>query len=199
MSTLLPRADAAPVRPARGPYGHSASLGMALFVFTEVMLFAGFISAFVIARDSTPPGLWPPADQPRLPVERTAVNTAALLLSGVALFVAGRAWRRADAKATRGWMGAALALGALFVAGQGIEWVGLLRQGLTLTSSQLGSYFYLIVGAHAAHAVVALLVMAASWNAQRADRLTASRLGAVEMFWYFVVLAWPLIYWQVYR
>jgi len=45
--------------------------------------------------------------------------------------------------------GAALVLGAFFVVGQGLEWLALLRHGLTLTSSQLGSFFYLIVGLHA--------------------------------------------------
>ena len=195
----LPRADAAAVPAPRAPFAGSAALGMALFVFTEAMLFAGFISAFAITRDSTPAGLWPPPDQPRLPFERTAANTVALLLSGVALYVAGRTFRSGRAKAAGRWMGAALGLGSLFVLAQGMEWAGLLRQGLTLTSSQLGSFFYLIVGAHAAHAVAALVSMGYAWAWHRSGRLTAARLGAVQMFWYFVVLVWPLIYWQVYR
>lgn len=185
-------------RPARR-FGDNGALGMALFVFTEVMLFAGFISAFVIVRHSAPAGSWPPADQPRLPFERTAINTIALLLSGIALFVAGRRFRAAGDRAASPWLGAALALGVTFVALQGAEWAQLLRQGLTLTSSQLGSFFYLIVGTHAVHAVAAILALAWAWNALRALRLTPSRLATVSLFWYFVVLVWPFVYWQVYR
>jgi len=173
--------------------------GMAIAVFVEVMLFAGFISAFLIVRDSTPPGLWPPPDQPRLPFARTAINTASLLASGAVLFLAQRAWSRRDARAAQRRLGIAILLGGFFVVAQGAEWVGLIAQGLTLTSSQLGAFFYTIVGAHGLHAAVALSVLAADWRALRAGRLTGSAFGAAQLFWYFVVLMWPAIYLLVYR
>lgn len=185
--------------PRRRQFGDDRALGMALFVFTEIMFFSGFISAFVIVRSGAALGEWPPAGQPRLPFERTAVNTLALLLSGVALFIAGRAFRSRGARAAAPWMGAALALGAAFVGLQGVEWTGLLSRGMTLTSSQLGSFFYVIVGTHALHAVAAILALAFAWRASLAGTLSQGRLAAVSMFWYFVVLVWPVIYWQVYR
>jgi heme/copper-type cytochrome/quinol oxidase subunit 3 len=177
---------------------HNGALGMALFVFAEVMLFAGFISAFAVVQGSALPGMWPPAGQPRLPVGRTALNTAALLASGVLLFVGARRFRRIGAAAAQPWMLGALGLGAAFVLLQGMEWVALLRHGLTLTSSQLGSFFYVIIGAHGLHAVAAILALGWSVLAMRARRLNESTLGAVELFWYFVVLVWPLLYWKVY-
>lgn len=184
------------LRPRR--FVDNAALGMALFVFTEVMLFSGFLSAFAIVKGGAPAGLWPPPDQPRLPIERTALNTLALLLSGVALAIAGRRFARGGAGAASPWMGAALALGAAFVALQGFEWAALLGQGLTLRSSQLGSFFYVIVGTHALHAVAAIIVLAGAWLALHAGRLRSSTFGAVRMFWYFVVLVWPVLYWTVY-
>lgn len=172
--------------------------GMALVVFVEVMLFAGFISAFVIVQHSATPGVWPPPDQPRLPVARTALNTAALMASGVLLVLAHRAFRRREPGAASRLLAWAIALGAAFVALQGVEWAGLLRQGLTLTSSQLGAFFYLIVGAHAVHAVAALIALAWCWRRLRAGRLTASEFGGTQLFWYFVVLVWPVLYVLVY-
>ena len=186
----------APVRAGR--LAENGVIGMALAVFVEVMLFAGFISAFVIVRNSTPPGLWPPPDQPRLPVASTAVNTAMLLASGVFLFFAQRAFSRRGAAAAVRPMGAAIVLGGLFVLLQGAEWVRLIGQGLTLTSSQLGSFFYVIVGAHALHAAAALVVLVVHWQAMRAGRLSRSAFGAGQLFWYFVVLMWPVLYVQVY-
>jgi len=171
---------------------------MALFVFTEVMLFTGFISAFVIVQSGAPNGGWPPPGQPRLPIARTALNTVALLLSGVALYVAGRRFHGVKPKRAAVWMGAACGLGAFFVIAQGMEWVALLRQGLTMTSSQLGSFFYLIVGLHGLHAVVAIVALGLAWRALLRGRLTDGRLGAVQLFWYFVVLIWPVLYWKVY-
>ena len=183
----------------RRPFGEHSALGMAIFIFTEVMLFAGFFSAFVIVRKAVPEGAWPPPDQPQLPFERTAFNTLALLLSGVALFVAGRRFRRQGAAASQPWMAAAMLLGTLFVALQGGEWVALLGQGLTLTSSQLGSFFYVIIGTHALHCLVAIFALGVAWQRMMARKLTESRLIAVEMFWYFVVLVWPALYLLVYR
>lgn len=182
----------------RRRYVDNGALGMALFVFTEVMLFAGFISAFVIVRSGAPAGAWPPPDQPRLPVERTAINTLALLLSGLALFLARRNLKAGAHESALRWMGGAILLGSAFVVLQGSEWTALLRQGLTLTSSQLGSFFYLIIGAHAFHAVCAIIALAIAWMKLRARKLTETRLAAVSMFWYFVVLVWPVLYWRLY-
>ncbi len=185
--------------PARaGRLAENGVVGMAIAVFVEVMLFAGFISAFIIVRNSTPAGLWPPPDQPRLPVATTAFNTAMLLTSGVVLFLAHRAFARRGAVAAAPLMGVSILLGGLFVLLQGVEWVRLIGQGLTLTSSQLGSFFYVIVGAHALHAAAALIVLVTQWQALRAQRLSRSAFGAGQLFWYFVVLMWPVIYLQVY-
>jgi cytochrome c oxidase subunit 3 len=175
-----------PIR--REGFALNGVFGTALFVFVEVMLFAGFISAFVIVQNSVTPGTWPPPNQPRLPVERTAFNTAALLASGVMLEIAHRAFGRRGLQAARRPLIAAIALGGF----------ALIRQGLTLTSSQLGSFFYLIVGAHAAHALAAIAVLLACWWSLESGRLSASLFGGARVFWMFVVLVWPVLYWLVY-
>ena len=172
-----------------------AVLGMLLFVLIEVMLFAGMISAFAIIKSSAP--VWPPLDQPRLPAGATAFNTAALLASGVFLFRARRVFERNRASALRP-LGFALGLGAFFVLFQGAEWVGLVRQGLTLTSSSLGSFFYLIVGTHALHAVAAIVLLGRIWLRLRRGWLTSAQLATAEVFWYFVVGVWPILYLVVY-
>jgi len=173
----------------------SSVLAMLIFVVTEVMLFSGFISAFTIMRGSAV--LWPPPGQPRLPVTETAFNTALLLASGAVLFVANRRFRRSPASAYPLLL-VSIALGAGFVLLQGREWVQLLAQGLTMKSSALGSFFYLIVGFHALHAVIALGVLI--WASRRLARgaLPSSTLAAAEIFWYFVVGVWPVLYWRVY-
>ena len=56
-----------------------------------------------------------------------------------------------------------------------------------LTSSTLGSFFYLIVGLHALHAVVALGLLVATWRRLRSGFLASSQLATAEVFWYFVV------------
>lgn len=182
--------------PRPAPLLPNAVLGMSLFVIAEIMLFAGLISAFTIVKAGSP-GSWPPPGQPRLPIGETLVNTGALLLSGVVLFTARRAFLRQRDAAVRP-LAVAIALGAFFVVFQGVEWVSMLRQGLTITTSSYGSFFYLIVGTHALHAVASLVYLGVVWWGLVEGRNVRHRFAGAQVFWYFVVGMWPFIYYKVY-
>jgi heme/copper-type cytochrome/quinol oxidase subunit 3 len=185
-----------PSQRTRSAVVEDGTIGMLAFVIVEAMMFAGLVSAFMVTRAGAG-GAWPPAGQPRLPLEATAVNTAALLLSGVLVFAAARTWERREAR-TGPLLLASIALGAVFVFFQGMEWVALIRQGLTLTSSQHGSFFYLIVGMHGAHAVAALVFMGIAWLRLRRGALSNSAFSAARILWYFVVGVWPVLYLSLY-
>ena len=172
-------------------------LGMIIFVAAEIMFFAALMSAHTIARATVLGGVWPPPGQPRLPLQRTAFNTAILLLSGALLAIANRRMHDSQQKA-RSYLAGAITAGVAFVLLQGVEWVRLLHEGLTMTSSPHGAFFYLIVGAHALHAVVAIIALAAVYFPLRRGTLSPSRFAATQIFWYFVVLLWPIIYLRVY-
>ena len=172
-------------------------LGVMIFVATEIMFFAGLMSAHTIAKATVLGGVWPPPGQPRLPVERTAINTAILLLSGILLWIGNRRMSTERESALR-YVAGAIACGIAFVSLQGVEWVRLLREGLTMTSSTHGAFFYLIVGAHAVHAVAAIIALTWVYILMRAGKSVASTFTATQVFWYFVVILWPVIYLRVY-
>lgn len=189
----------APVRSRPTSLGvPNAVLGMLLFLATEVMFFAGLISAFLVVKARWI-GAWPPPGQPRLPVGVTALNTLVLLASGVVLWSAARMGPGSTvATRARARTLMAVALGSVFVTVQGFEWARLLAFGLTMRSGPYGSFFYLIVGAHAAHAIAAMFVLL--WVSLRlgsAD-LSAEAFRAARLFWYFVVGVWPVLYVLVY-
>ncbi len=171
-------------------------MGMLIFVTAEIMFFAGMLSAFTIVRASNMPVSWPPPGQPTLPALATALNTAALLLSGVALYFAHRSYQKSKGGTLA--LTLALALGLSFVVLQGIEWLTLLGQGLTMTSSTLGSFFYLVIGTHGAHAVVAIGFLGWALIKLRAGTLKPNAFYTTQAFWYFVVGMWPVIYARVY-
>lgn len=181
----------------REPVIPSGVLGMLIFIFTEMMFFSGLISAHTIVKSQAAGQMWPPYGQPRLPVEQTALNSLALLVSGVVLVLAWYAYRR-EPSAARIPLLLSMILGGIFVGFQGMEWVALLAEGLTLQSSAYGGFFYLIVGSHALHAVGALGGLI--WAFDRLDKgvLESTQLATVSLFWYFVVLVWPILYWTVY-
>ena len=173
----------------------NAVLGTFVFILTEVMLFAGFLSAFAIAKSSI--AEWPPPAQPRLPIEITGINTLGLLLSAYLIYLAGRRFSQQASDAFRPLLGALL-LGGLFIVVQGAEWAALLHEGLALTTSTHAAFFYIIVGAHALHATAGLLVLALMLRRLGRGKLDAGGFWAGRVFWYFVVFLWPVLYWQVY-
>ncbi|MBK7857522.1 MAG: heme-copper oxidase subunit III [Archangiaceae bacterium] len=189
---------AAPVSsgPKRRPVVPSAMLGMLVFIVTEVMFFSGFVSAFTISKANAPMGMWPPPGQPMLPAAATLVNTLVLLVSGVLLFLAYRRFRAAQPSVAL-YTGA-FVLGAAFLALQGREWVALLAQGMTLTSSTLGGFFFLIVGTHALHVVACIIAMGFGFLRLRRGTMSREYYLAMLAFWTFVVAAWPVIYARVY-
>lgn len=180
---------------SRRPLLPDAVVATLLVVATEVMLFAGFISAFVILKAGSV--AWPPPGQPRLPVLVTAFNTLLLLASGGALSAAGRPRGSIAALRVR-WAVAAALLGTAFVAIQGLEWVRLIAYGLTMRSSSYGAFFYLIVGTHALHAVAGVVALLWAARGLAREQVTPAAFEAVRIFWYFVVLVWPVLYVTVY-
>ncbi len=170
-------------------------VAMLLFVVTEVMFFAGLISAFIVTRAGV---VWPPPDQPRLPVETTAMNTLLLLASGMMLYRANIAFAEVDLGRTQKFLTLAIGLGAFFVTFQGYEWARLISFGLTMRSSTYGSFFYLLIGAHALHAVAALVALSYCSLLCGRRTITRSVFSASQIFWYFVVLLWPVLYVLVY-
>ena len=185
--------------PTRKPVIQSGVLGMLIFLFTELMLFAGFVSAFLIVKANAVGGIWPPPvpKQPRLPIEQTLFNSSLLIASGVLIFLAHRALRARSDRFNR-LFGAAIVTGCAFVVLQGAEWVALISQGMTLTSSLQGSFFYVIIGLHGLHAVAAIIVLVNVMRKSLKGTMKDSQFFTAEVFWYFVVGIWPILYWQVY-
>lgn len=185
-------------RPQRtAPVVESEVLAMVVFIFTEVMFFAGLVSGYSIVKGRALAGIWPPVTDPDLPAGATALSTVALLLSGLAVFLAGKRYVPDRAGAMRLlWAGTVLATG--FVVWQCVEAAQLLRAGLTMVSSAHGGFFYTIVGAHALHAVVAIVILTLANVRLARGAMTPAVFRAVRVFWYFVVGLWPFLYTVVY-
>ena len=169
------------------PVLSSQVLGMLIFILTEIMIFASFISAFTIIKSGFTN--WPPLGQPRLPVLATAFNS---------LFLFASAWTILMSHRDKRFFLITLILGLSFVLLQGREWFHLLRYGLTLTSSVYGSFFYLIIGFHALHVLIAVAALSLMYLRFSRGNLKNEAFKAVKIFWFFVVILWPVLYGLVY-
>lgn len=180
------------------PLVPSSVVGMLIFIMAEAMFFAALFSAYTIV--SAGADSWPPLGQPRLPVASTAFNSLALLLSGWTLFRANRhfAARPPRLEGTQRFLLATILLGGFFVLFQGFEWARLLHYGLTMVSSSYGSFFYLLIGTHALHAIAALALLVIAFSRLRKGCMSKGQFWGAQVFWYFVVGVWPVLYILVY-
>ena len=175
----------------------SSIFATVIMIMTEVMFFAALISAYMIIRSGAEE--WPPWGQPRLPVFATAINSLTLLASAFCLHRSVKVFS-SQASHSKQLLALAIALGTVFVSVQGYEWVQLISFGLTITSSTYGGVFYLIIGAHGLHVIGGLLALLACLRRlnSTSQQLTIDNLRAAQIFWYFVVGVWPVLYTLVY-
>ncbi|MBW2271242.1 MAG: heme-copper oxidase subunit III [Deltaproteobacteria bacterium] len=193
-----------PSRRARKAFPEKGIVAMLIFLIFDAMLFTGMVGIFMLTRTAAG-GEWPPAGQPWFPPGETAINTAALLLSGALVFRSARMWEKREARIGP-LLFTAILLGAFFVFFQGVVWVGLIGQGLSLTSSQHGHFFYLVAGMHGAHVVGGLIFLGIVWRRLKPvhdddgprGSLTSGTFKTARIFWYFVVGVWPVLYFSLY-
>lgn len=175
----------------------SAVLGALIFVAAEVMFFSGIMSALTISRAGAAAGTWPPAGQPSLASATGETSIAILLASGGLLLAARRLVGRKAANARPLLLAAAL-LGAVFVLLPVTHASHLLASGLTMRSSQQASFVFLMGGLHTAQAVATLVALFVAWRRLGRGTLSPGFFAATQVFWYFVVLIWPVVYARIY-
>lgn len=175
-------------------------LGMYLFIASELILFITLLFILFWLRSGLVAD-WPPPDQPRLPIGITGINTVFLLVSGYSMHRAYRAVKQNASRQLTRWLMVTCVLGVVFLTVQGFEWIRLIQFGLSMTSSLYGAMFYTIIGLHAVHVLVTVLVLLYLWVRSSAGAYTAEKHTGVVlgyMFWLFVVLIWPILYVLVY-
>lgn len=179
----------------------NARLAVLVLLGAEIMFFAGLIGTFLVFRLGSV--TWPPPSQAdvRLPIGVTGLNTIVLLLSGYTMFQGLRSIRQDGQKELRNWLFATGLLGIIFLVVQGSEWVRLVHHGFTLSSGVYGSVFYVLIGCHALHVLIAVLWLLAVFARAIAGRFSVNHHVGVEVcaiYWAFVVVLWPLLYILVY-
>ncbi len=174
----------------------TARIGMLIFLGSWVMLFAGLLFTYGLVRSRAP--IWPPPDQPRLPLLLPGINTLAIAAASAALVAAQRALRAGLQRSSGARLAAAALLGALFLALQIEVWSSVWRAGLVPSGGPYPSVFYALTVLHALHVaagLVALAILAARALAGRARRLA---VDLWTMYWHAVGAVWVVLYASVY-
>ena len=114
------------------------TLGMLLFIGSEIMLFGSFFAAYFFARVSAGPEVWPPEPY-HLPVFLAGVNTIILVTSSFTVHWATHSIRHNHRPGLVAGLGLTMLLGLTFLLIQIIEY---LRIGFSPRDLAFGSTFF---------------------------------------------------------
>ncbi|MBK7094951.1 MAG: cytochrome c oxidase subunit 3 [Saprospiraceae bacterium] len=168
-----------------------------IIIITEMMFFAGLVSAYIIAASKAMD--WPPAEQPRLPLWLSLTNMSILLLSGVFMYSFVR--KASKERFNRLLLSATILLGVIFLIIQGFEWTNLVNFGIQNSTGLYASYFYTLIALHGVHVFVAIImILSLNFYLNRSDKadFKIPLIRSFGLFWYFVVLLWPVLYFLLY-
>lgn len=171
-------------------------VGMACLILTECAFFAIFIVAHLFYLGKNLVG--PNADILSLPV----VGTIFLLSSSITITLAIRALRQGHLAAFNGFWLVTIIFGLIFLIGTGFEWYGLIYDdGLTIRTNLLGTTFYSLVGFHAAHVTIGLIMLTGVLIFSFAGFIhaeEAERVDVLSWYWHFVDAVWVVVLTVVY-
>ncbi|MEE8113446.1 MAG: cytochrome c oxidase subunit 3 [Nitrososphaerales archaeon] len=175
---------------------------VAIFLLTEVMLFAGAFGMFFYLRSGY--AVWPPPEAPQLNIFIPSIQTAFLITSSVLIEYATSSVKRGNQNGVKiGFLGAVV-LGALFFAVQfGFEWPNLLLTGELLPSDGLfGASFFLLTGFHGVHVLAGVIangiVTVRAFMGQFSEK-NHGFLESAGTYWHFVHIVWLFLFaflWQ---
>jgi cytochrome c oxidase subunit 3 len=173
-----------------------ATVGMYSLIAAEAAIFTIFVVAYLFYLGKSVSGPTPAILHP--PV----FLTICLLSSSITIHRAVASLTSADLRPFRLWWALTIVLAAIFLGGTALEWRHLIRdEGLTIQTNLFGTTYYSLVGLHAFHVVVGLVLMCAVavfGGFGLVKREDASRLRVLSLYWHFVDVVWIVVFTVVY-
>jgi cytochrome c oxidase subunit 3 len=197
----------------------SATLGMWVFLLTEIMFFGGMFCAYTVYRSSYP-GAFASTSQFMNPLWG-ATNTAVLIVSSLTMALAVRAARLGEQKALQIFLLLTIFFGLCFLGVKAVEYhehwvdnkVPIVVPGLgghwdyseapqyARQAQILFCFYFFMTGFHALHMVVGVGLMLTIFAMARKGMFSPGYFTPVEisgLYWHFVDIVWiflfPLLY-----
>jgi cytochrome c oxidase subunit 3/cytochrome o ubiquinol oxidase subunit 3 len=94
-----------------------------------------------------------------------------------------------------------IALGAIFMFGTAQEWRRLIYEhGLTISTNLFGTTYYSLVGLHAFHVTLGLVMLTdrVVLSVAGGARTQSARVDVLSLYWHFVDVVWVVVFTVVY-
>jgi cytochrome c oxidase subunit 3/cytochrome o ubiquinol oxidase subunit 3 len=190
MSTL-----SSPVTETHLPY--KGRVAMFALIAAETAIFTIFVVAYIYYIGQSLSG-----PTPREVLTLPIFNTIFLLSSSLTIWLAERALIRRAMNNFVAFWGLTILLGAIFLVGTAREWYKLITvDHLTISTNLFGTTYYSLVGLHALHVIVGLILLLAVlvFALMRAIRPEdTKRVEVLALYWHFVDCVWVIVFTVVY-
>jgi cytochrome c oxidase subunit 3 len=186
---------AQPSIPWNLPY--RGKVAMACLIIAESAIFTIFVVAYLFYVGKSLSG-----PTPREVLETPIFYTICLLSSSLTIHLALRFLERGKRGTFLGLWFLTIALGGLFLYGTSQEWHRLIYEhGLTISTNLFGTTYYSLVGLHATHVTVGLILLSIVLLFGLAGRVgteQSARVDVLSMYWHFVDAVWVVVFTVVY-
>jgi len=190
-TTLLPESSVPWKLPYRG------KVGMACLIIAESAIFTIFVVAYLFYVGKSLSG-----PTPREVLETPVFYTICLLSSSLTVHFAAKFLERGRRSIFLFLWLLTIALGAVFMYGTGQEWRRLIYEhGLTISANLFGTTYYSLVGLHAFHVTVGLIMLSVVLLFGLAGRVgpeQSARVSVLSLYWHFVDAVWVVVFTVVY-
>ena len=182
-------------RPWTLPY--RGTVGMACLIVAESAIFIIFVVAYIfyIGKSLSGPT---PAQVLEIPI----FGTVCLLSSSITVHFAAAALHKGRLRSFTAQLAATVLLGTIFLLSTAQEWHHLIYdEGLTIQTNLFGTTYYSLVGLHASHVVVGLIMLALVLVFALMGRVREEhweKFETLSLYWHFVDAVWVVVFTVVY-
>jgi len=191
----------------------ASTLGMWVFLVTEIMFFGGLFMAYIVYRAASPEAFQEASHH--LAIGWGAFNTAVLICSSLTMALAVRAAQTGLPPRTQVmWLIATMVLGATFLGVKVIEYADKFKHHIVpgpgfdksawthpAGVEQFYSLYFIMTGLHAVHMIIGIGIMTViavmAWKRQF-DSTYYTPVEVSGLYWHFVDIVWiflfPLLY-----
>ncbi len=190
-------AEAVEIDPATWTQPSRRAVGMACLIATESSLFAVFVIAylFYIGKSLTGP-------YPNEVLSTPILASICLLSSSLTIVLAERALHRKNLGQFKLWWFVTIALALEFLGATAYEWYELIyHHHLTISTNLFGTTYYPLVGLHASHVIVGLILLTLVFvfAVLKHDlEPHVERIKMISWYWHFVDAVWVVVFIVVY-
>src|ERR1700726_3680142 len=176
---------------------YRGKVGMACLIIAESAIFTIFVVAYLYYAGKSLSG-----PTPGEVLETPIFFTVCLLSSSLTIHLAAKLLARGKHGAFLALWFLTIVLGALFMYRTAREWHRLIYEhGLTISTNLFGTTYYSLVGLHATHVTVGLLMLSIVLLFGLAGRVgpeQSARVEVLSLYWHFVDAVWVVVFTVVY-